>query len=465
MAFNEFEFKYSQKDPVIWIKENEEFIKESFNDVSYLFSAKLNKVIFKIIDEIFLVNKDYIKQVKEHRSLGVMSYIQYLAKRIIYKSNPATNLYHILNLKEVCPFCKYDHFEIKYLENGKKTVQCVFCGRRIYKTACKKCGEKTLIIPRLKKNINRTEITDFCRKCLKKFIKCTSCSIMKDKKEFIINGISSKEIKICDQCSKRQIHIFNYSENAGKIFILDKKERKTKNKVYYGVELEVGANDHLHSYEIKKINSYLNSNFFFYKSDGSIIGDTTFEIVTAPFTWNFFNKNGSIFSDLFSDLKIAGFTSGGENDCGMHVHFSRNALKTIKSFVVIYKILSVQDFVYKMSNRSDINKLHWAKILNVDCLHRYKSILSKNFKSIIGTKYVALNCLHPKTFELRIFSGTLDFNEFVENMYFTNFLIQFSNKYSKAYRKPLEITHDFIKFIKKDNKYSFLRKKMAKLKH
>ena len=240
----------------------------------------------------------------------------------------------------------------------------------------------------------------------------------------------------CYQSARGRIHSYNYEpyelnfhhiKNGESCFTSGKP--LTKNTLYMGVELEIDSYDSIDSRNQCSAETANDETLFFNKEDGSL--DYGFEIVSHPFTMDYFNANKDRFHKRIKTALKHGFRSHDVGTCGMHIHVSKDALSNLDIFKIVHFMYSNVDFIKIISNRtwSQINE--WCS-LDINSLIHGLNDPSKKVERICrvakrkgGTpKYVGLNLAKDKTIEFRIFRGTLNWSTYQKNVHFVHSLIQ-----------------------------------------
>jgi hypothetical protein len=199
---------------------------------------------------------------------------------------------------------------------------------------------------------------------------------------------------------------------------------------HFGVELEVdkGGDDP----DLSIIEKVLGVDFAYYMRDGSL--DDGFEIATMPATLDYHMGHKRRYETAFKMLEEYGYRSHDTSTCGIHIHFDRTALgstratQNLKASFLALILEKNWNQVIKFSRRDFRRLEQWAKNQKLvgDIYHDddEAAVVRKfNDKYANGDKYNALNCNHSKTFELRIFRGTLKANTFIATLQFVSNLV------------------------------------------
>lgn len=273
-----------------------------------------------------------------------------------------------------------------------------------------------------------------------------------------VNYSERTEQSVCSDCWDCDIHEENkksevygfaeYSElynptpldygDKPKISFIREKTDKTKNELYYGIELEMNFSCNFYRvYDITK--KYLYGKFI-YKEDGSLSDGA--ELVTVPMTLAAIKKID--WKRLFKALQKIGVTSHVKNECGLHVHSSYNS----NDFNIFTNIFFAQNNfkIKKLSRRSNYRYCKLMEIVNEysddndqEITRKYLQTTKTELRDFLtDSHYVAISkTLH--TNELRIFRGTLRYESFLASIEFYDALIYY---YKQNYQKFLKLKYE-----------------------
>jgi len=168
------------------------------------------------------------------------------------------------------------------------------------------------------------------------------------------------------------------------------------------------------------------------KRDGSL--HNGFEVVSHPFSWEWYKDNRKRIDVLLNRLQEKGFRSFTANTCGIHVHLSKKAFSTIHLFKFLKLFYEPKNFKFVKlisqrdagSSRGDCQwgnypegqdaKTQQDKVNNKkDCPHKYN-------------RYTAVNLCNGSTIEVRIFRGNLVPLSFHKNIEFLKACYDFTNR-------------------------------------
>lgn len=223
---------------------------------------------------------------------------------------------------------------------------------------------------------------------------------------------------------KENIKPYNYTPNE---FIFSKLESDIDNPLFLGAEIEVdkgGEDDDNAKYVIDNLeNCYV-------VHDGSLRDG--FEIVTHPATLNYHKQMN--YKEVFKELVNKGYKAHDTVTCGLHIHFNRDYLSSNKTIqdLCITKILfllerycdNIEKLARRQSNKYSNNiKRNKEDDSLLDLLYKAKG--SGMFNS---AKYNAVNLMHEKAVELRMFKGTLKYETYMATLEFVKNLVDISKQ-------------------------------------
>jgi len=208
----------------------------------------------------------------------------------------------------------------------------------------------------------------------------------------------------CESCAARcNSGVSDYGDRSA-----DTMRSETKDKLRYGIELEVEAHGG-QTAGAEWIRQYLDRDYCVLKEDGSL-SDDGIEIVTRP---DSVAVHGRKWAEFFSNRPEKALASWTTGRCGMHVHVSKSELSQLQlgKMLVFVNEPTNKDLVSKIAGRSSDR---WARTSK-------KKITDVRYGD---ERYVALN-ITPKTAEFRIFKGTLNKRGFMKNLEFCEALVDF----------------------------------------
>jgi len=242
----------------------------------------------------------------------------------------------------------------------------------------------------------------------------------------------------CGDC----IHSYSYKPNPIFHSIPNKKE-----KFYIGVELETESKGNCKQSCAEDINDI--SDLFYLKNDSSI--DDGFEVVSHPFTEQWYHKYESTFTQILTVLKDHGFRSYNTTTCGIHIHISKNYLSGLDLAKLHLFFCQNEEFIKTISQRKPNNLDHWGKIKKDK-----KAIYDQSKKKGGSERYTAINLQNHNTIEFRIFRGTLNENSYHKNIEFAIAICKFV-KVTSLQKLTAE---QFYNYTKKDKHYKNITKFM-----
>lgn len=198
-----------------------------------------------------------------------------------------------------------------------------------------------------------------------------------------------------------------------------------ENNLYIGFELEFDYTKRILSPTDKKRvikdnnNILRSSEYLYYMLDGSVRNGL--EMISQPSTYKFYLLNRNNFEKIFSSVKNHGYVASSA--CGLHFHinkdfFSRD-LTSDEYYSGLQKLLTLCDKFWpdlvKLSKRPPQKLYRWASKYNISPNAIVDKIVDCNVRGVRNpsfSKYMAVNLNHNDTIEFRIFSSTLDSDEF-----------------------------------------------------
>lgn len=186
--------------------------------------------------------------------------------------------------------------------------------------------------------------------------------------------------------------------------------RESKDRVLYGVELEVESRDGVSTTGATWARTHLSDQYCVFKSDGSL-GAGGFEIVTRPDSIAVHKREWDKFFANSPTTTLASWTTGR---CGMHVHISKSGLSSLQlgKMLCFLNEPANERMIVKIAGRRSERWCQIAKKKISDCRHPQD-------------RYVALN-ITRHTAEVRIFKGTLSMAGFFKNLEFCEALVKFT---------------------------------------
>lgn len=330
-----------------------------------------------------------------------------------------------LNGKILCQWC-YDNEHTHCEQCGDEILldDAVYADGEYY---CNYCADKHLVVcdhcgDRIHRdNATEDEYIFVCDTCMSNhYYRCLDCRRLVEGDEAIHIG----ENVYCEDCapSNRDIHDYGYKPTANFFGGLD------MNAAFMGVELEVdkGGDEDDCAHALTELNRP--TELFYCKHDGSL--DEGIEIVTHPMTLRY-HMTEMKWREVIEICKSYGFKSHDANTCGLHVHFSRNALgaTTDECDVTIMKILFFYerfwDKIMKFSRRKESQTSRWAKRYGLDGTTESSAKRLLESAKCSGDRYRAVNLMNSATVEFRIFRGTLNLATLIATLQFCYELVQY----------------------------------------
>jgi hypothetical protein len=248
------------------------------------------------------------------------------------------------------------------------------------------------------------------------------------------------------------------------------KKPSSHEPVFLGLELEVVARgtERTSAGLVTIIASIADSPFgdhCIVKADGSI-GTYGMEIVTIPATLAYHKKfmDDNFFKPPYSFHKRVTAT----DQCGIHVHISKNALTPLDlgKLITFVNSLTTRAFIDLMAGRTQNNycQKQAAGTLSIKGIPIFKGLVSRacqkgRIKEGLSKRriesashYDAINIQNANTIEIRIFKSSNDKNNIMRKLEFCDSLVKFVRCHA-----PLQMTtYDYVEFLlRKENKKEY----------
>ena len=198
-----------------------------------------------------------------------------------------------------------------------------------------------------------------------------------------------------------------------------------ENNLYIGFELEFDYTKRTLSPTDKKRvikdnnNILRSSEYLYYMLDGSVRNGL--EMISQPSTYKFYLLNRNNFENVFNSVKSHGYVASSA--CGLHFHINKDFfssdLTSDEYYSSLQKLLTIWDKFWpdlvKLSKRTPQKLYRWAGKYNISPNSIVDKIVDCNVRGERNpsfSKYMAVNLNHNDTIEFRIFSSTLDLDEF-----------------------------------------------------
>jgi hypothetical protein len=231
-------------------------------------------------------------------------------------------------------------------------------------------------------------------------------------------------VHVCGACHGRVIRDYHSCRKDGKKF--------GRSGPFFGFELEIENEDNgeysseEHNRVAATVRDMFDDGLLFFEYDGSL--DYGFEIITAPMSRAYFNRNKGKFVAALAYLTEQGYRSHETSTCGLHVHVGREGFG---------ECLSEQD--YTITKTLLIIEHWWRDVVKISRResesHYAKRIKSENLKTLddaknSGDRYTAVNLCNEATVEFRFFKGTLKSDSLIAAVDFVFALIDTASRYT-----------------------------------
>lgn len=306
-----------------------------------------------------------------------------------------------------CHTCR-DCNEVFYEDNMTRLGDEWFCDTHVnYYAECRDCGEVYK-----KSDMYQYRGDYLCDDCYSNgYYTCYTCGRVVDSDD-VVEHNGEYYCSNCAPSDENLTGIVGYHEfedNGGEY--LKRKINTDKddchNNLFLGVELECETNDECDSFDTGPFDWWFDQNFLVhFEHDGSL-NDCGVECITQPCTLKF-HQQRMRWKELCDKIVSQGYKSHDSENCGLHVHMSRNGLTPIQIVKMDVFINRGIDFWSQIGRRREI----YSGTYNVNKV-------AKKSKGFQGTwhdgsyghcsddRYVPVNTTNPETVEVRIFKGTL----------------------------------------------------------
>lgn len=239
---------------------------------------------------------------------------------------------------------------------------------------------------------------------------------------------------ICNNCIERNTNdvarLREYSFKP-KIDVHYATNEDKNNKLFFGFELETEMARSPYSRDefCKKMHEEINVKLcngrvlIYFKSDSSLRSGV--EIVSHPFTIDYFYENINIFKRIVEYAKELNYKSHDTNGrCGLHVHINRDYFGNDSNSCVNNIVLFTETFKDELKILSRRSNYEYCNFLSDYSSNRkignYNLAMGLKFidEKKSNNRYNVVNNKNDKTIEIRVFRGTLDFVGFASSLEF-----------------------------------------------
>lgn len=315
---------------------------------------------------------------------------------------------------------------------------CDNCAER-YATRCSDCGDW------VKNDYSTTYDGRYiCRNCLEDYYICDNCGYLVHYEYVIDNDNDYHYCPNCEHCVEKK-WVRSYHNNP--IRVCNHLPDEVTNK-YIGCEIETERGDYDERVETT-VRHGQEEDFIYQMKDGSL-DDDGIECITQPMSKKFFDQFN--FEDWFKDLREAGARSHDTENCGLHIHLSREWLgedKERQDIICGICVEVMSEFKSKLNKFARRSSERWASYDEIEESKTFKEKVENAQKKGAEkySRYRALNRLNRHTIEFRIFKGTLNPETFRASVEMCIRLVEFSKWIYNHKRKDYN-WYDFLTFKK-----------------
>lgn len=390
-------------------------------------------------------------------------------------------------------------FEKEYVKKYLET-NCIERNHVLYDTddfwACEICGE---VFPNGCDSTDVENTGRVCDDCLEREChQCNCCGRYFSKDdlvrdidgEYVCDNCVEDHYNRCDSCGalvynddlywvddccyccscyedKEKSLVRSYHDNPDIIYHYTKGEKRTG--LLIGTEIETECGDESQRMDITKRHGN-NEELIYQMHDGSL-NSSGIECITQPMSKSFFDEFN--FEKWMKELVIAGARSHQTNNCGLHVHLSREWFwvknnKETEDYIVGLVVLFFsqnEENIKKFSRRCGNSYCSYPSDGNISSL-KYNALFeagrNKSFNKKIdklkkcndierhNDRYDCVNTTNRKTVEFRVFRGTLNPETYRATVEFCIRIVEYA-KYCYNNKKKELTWNNFVSFKKVTN--------------
>jgi len=304
----------------------------------------------------------------------------------------------------------------------------------------------------------------YCDDCFwEYYTECQSCGDIMATEDSYYSEVADETL--CDDCYGRINSVIKpYEYRPNPLFhtssgVFDMYHYNSK-YIYYGFELEV--EDNKGRVELREMAEMLEEKFgefIYFKWDSSL--NDGFEIVSHPFTWEWYKKNRKMLKEMLELLIKNGYCSYYSERAAIHIHISKKPFKTFHLFKLLEfyyghpRLIKLLSRIYHKKQTSQHIQWDWQKY-SIKYTAKYKS------HDEDMDRYQMVNFVDGKTIEFRSFRGTLIAESFFRILELIKCSIDYCEESSiKDITNLYPKFYNYVKGRQKEfrNLYSFLSKR------
>jgi hypothetical protein len=320
----------------------------------------------------------------------------------------------------VCAYCRM-YLKKSIFRRYRDEYLCHPCFDAKY-YVCSRCDKTHMIGDETRFTLSRSANEDvdyiICPNCKQSLRICIACG----HHFFDSERATADRRGMCQQCFSDRSCIKQYSyKPVAKCKTSEKVEKSRSDSLFIGFELELenrsgrdftGTRQLTHEVQADKLSNIMGEGFIYFKRDGSL--NNGFEVVTHPFSWQFYHDNKVKFEEMLIEAYKNGMRA--ERTCGFHVHMSRTAF----GYGKLYKFVK---FIYNLQNREFIRA-----ISERECDSSYATYRERDANNVVKfakakcncsqDRHSAVNATGSRTVEVRFFASTTNILSFFKNIEF-----------------------------------------------
>lgn len=303
-----------------------------------------------------------------------------------------------------------------------------------YAYRCDDCGEL------FGRHIIYSNNRDVCPNCWDRYdyVECHGCGDYITSEDAYYNEDDGYDYcRSCYEDLNEDIESYHHDNDQSELNFRRCSDEDSSITEYLGVELEVESADGASTCELNERARAIKNVVpwsFMIKHDGSL--NDGFEMVSDPCTLKF-HLTTFPWEEIASTALDEGMLSDKAENCGLHVHVSRNSLGETESEqdMVIAKLIILFDrFEAEIEKFARRRSTQWAKFYkfkskkeNLEELRKeMNSDLKNKYGSPVGERYHAINLTNRYTIEFRVFKGSLNIETIKASIEFVHEVIEFA---------------------------------------
>lgn len=246
----------------------------------------------------------------------------------------------------------------------------------------------------------------------------------------------------CSECSRYYIgnscpfcndfEVYPYHGWRGETTFLKADNDSEDEKLFFGMEIETSSSNKPENRLL--VRPY--RDMFHLERDGSLPGNTSFEIISQPMTWNYLLQRKDDITAMCSSLMNAGQRSHETNGaCGLHIHVNAAAFKDEDAIQrALALVHGFRTEMEKFARRKSAGYYRYSTVSNTFSKGEINNISSSGHGCAVNLEnHRTASYRHggKDTVEFRIFRGTLQANTIYATLQFVKNIVAIANDPTK----------------------------------